>query len=83
MDRPAAYWKAKAEALALNITDVRVINNATAIVEHAAAISERHNLSFRQVYEAMVSTMKKPPVPAQSQPPSQTRQRAGRGRRRR
>lgn len=62
----AAYWRAKYEALLLNITDVRVVNNATALVEHAAAISERHNLPFRQVYEALVSTMKKPPVPPQS-----------------
>jgi hypothetical protein len=68
MDKLAAYWRAKYEALALNITDVRVINNATALVEHAAAISERHRLPFRQVYDALVASMKKPPVPPQSQP---------------
>lgn len=75
----AQFWKAKYEALALNITDVRVINNATALVEHAAAISERHNLPFRQVYDAVVASMKKPPVPPQSPPAA--RRNGGRKRR--
>ncbi len=55
----AEVWKAKYEALALNVTDIQAVRNAESIVVAAIDLSRTTGAPFRQVFTSMLEVLYK------------------------